>query len=387
VLAAESAGVLDELAAEIDRLRPRHSVTVPLVSLPAVLGAKGIRKLKRTYRVDTSVQGHRVVQGGFKTSAKAEEWLYRIRTDQRFLEQFLKHRIAPKTNTIMLVLDHYMKHRGEKVRSACKHRGYMARLVPMFGHRGADSIRQRDVDDYYELRQSEGVGKKTIYNELSFLRTALRYGWRNDKVNYLPKFVLSCPRCARTRVVREDEMQMLIAAADISMRRVLIAAWTMGLRRNEIVMARWDWCNAKTREITIPSAVAKTEQERVAVFPPLLWAALQDPPRHDEAVFCRIRHGRNGQSQPDIAPWVYSMLGKKWAKLRASVGLEDVRLHDLRRSMATVAQERGHTQSAVQLVGGWEDPNVLQRHYSHAGRAAQQAVVEDLERLILSGDP
>jgi hypothetical protein len=96
--------------------------------------------------------------------------------------------------------------------------------------------------------------------------------------------------------------------------------------------------------------------------------------------------GRNGRGEIEVVGWTKRTLREAFDGLRDRAGAAGLWLHDLRRSMSTVAQERGHAASAVQRVGGWEDPGVMQRHYSHAGRAAQAAVVDDLAGVLLDDE-
>ena len=81
-------------------------------------------------------------------------------------------------------------------------------------------------------------------------------------------------------------------------------------------------------------------------------------------------------------PWTGSTLSKASARLREDAGIKDLRFHDLRRSMSSTAQERGHSQAAVREVGGCLDPTVMRRHYSHASAEAKRRVAEDMEQAL-----
>ena len=378
--------------AEVLALIRRHAV--PLVCRPAEspkevtpLSRRGIRKRRHSYGIDTTISGHRVVLGGFKTAALAAEQLYRMRTNPTVLEDYLMGRLSPRKWTAQQAMDSYMECRGSYVKSADRHRQFMAHLTPVLGAVQASAIRQKHVDRYMNHRKAEGASPKTAYNEVCFLRTCLLYGWRNDEVRERPKFKLSNPGRPRTRVAREDEVRRLYAGADVPLQRVILAAWSLGLRRSEMVAARWSWVNELAREMTVPADLAKNGEARTVQLQPGLWDLLHLEPRHPEVLFCRVRKGRNGKGKHEPTAWTKTTLRRAWLALCAAEGVEDLRLHDLRRSMSTVAQERGHAPSAVQKVGGWLDAGVMQRHYSHARTPAQARVSEDLESMILKTRP
>ena len=288
-----------QLQAEVLALIRAHAVPLvcrPVESLqPEVtpLNRRGIRKRRHSYGIDTRIQGHRVRLGGFKTAAAAAEQLYRLRSDPAVLEDYLMGRLSATKWTVKQAMDSYMDGRGSHVKTADRHRQLMAHLTPFLGAVEASTIRQKHVDSYARHRVAQGASPKTAYNEQCFLRTCLLWGWRNDEVRERPKFKLSNPGRPRARVARSDEVRRLYAMGDVPMRRVVLAAWTLGLRRSEMVAARWTWVNELAREMTIPGECAKNGKARTVQLQPGLWDLLHEEPRHPMVLFCRVRKGRN----------------------------------------------------------------------------------------------
>ena len=282
------------------------------------------------------------------------------------------------------MLDYYDSGKGGRAASADRHRQYRAHLEPELGDLTGDAVRQRHADQYIEARVGTGASPKTAHNELAYLRTALRYGWQNDLLPQPPRFSLKMPHSERTRVAYPEEAGRLLAMADLPLRRVVAAAWTCGLRRGEILAARWEWTTTDRHELTLPARATKGRRERVVVFPEAVWEMLQAEPRHSEHVFCHWRQGRNGRGRLEVVPWTKRTLRTAFEELVERADSDGLWLHDLRRSMATVAQDRGHAPSTVQRVGGWEDPTVMARHYTHPSREAQERVVEDLSDALMA---
>lgn len=383
-----SPAALDGLAEELAR-RLRLTLPSPLPTESphqvSPVSRKGIEKHGNAWRIRTTIGGHWVVSTGFASAAEAAEHLYRLRTNPRELEAYLTAKLAGNDGSVADHLRYYLRHRGGQVKSADRYRQLAKHLTRHLGVLPADGIRQAQVDEYLTTRVREGATKKTAYNELCLLRTSLRYGWLNDRLAQQPRFVLRVPRSPRKRVAWPEEAQALVTRAELPLLRVLLAGYCLGMRRGEIIGAEWDWVNPHTHELVLPET--KNGEVKVVPIPDGLWELLQQPPRHPRWLFARWRKGLNGRSptRVDIVPWAKTSLRRAWADLLELAGVQGLRVHDLRRSMATVAQDRGHASRAVQQLGGWLDAGVMARHYTHPRRSAVAAIAADLEGVVNFG--
>jgi integrase len=334
---------------------------------------KGIRKHGRNFRVDTTVKGWRIVQGGFATEAAAKAWQYHLRTSPDALDEYLGRKLQGPRITVAQVLTFYWDKHSRKLRAADRYEDHARHLTASeLGEMQAADIRQRHVEGYVDRRS---CGPKTAFNELAYLRSALTYAWRNDRLRERPRFKLSRPKCERKRVAWPEEARRLVEAADLSMRRVVVACYSMGLRRGEVLAAQWSWVH--DRHLLLPASVTKTGESATVEIPRSLWALLQESPVHPESLFCRT----DARGKP--RPWKVRTLHRQWTLLCERCGIGDLWLHDLRRSMASVGQSRGHSSAAVQANGRWQDAGTMARHYSHASAELVGNVGEDLAGLLL----
>jgi integrase len=313
---------------------------------------RGVEKHGATWRVNTTIDKRRVVQGGFKDAESAWQWLQAKRKEQP--EQGL---------LVSDIVQFYLQHRPQE-----RHQQLAAHLLEHLGPQCAGLLRQVDTDAYTSRRGREAAAPKTIWNELAMLRTALRYAWRNDMLSDPPRFVLQKPRCARCRVAWPKEAQQLVRAAGLPLRRVVYAAWTRGLRRAEIINARWEWLHGET--LVLPDT--KTGVPKEVPLSPSLLAMLRRGPVSAEWLWANRTGGK----------WSKSALRRAWVALCERCGVSGLTFHDLRRSMASVGLSLGHAPAAVQAVGGWADQVALMRHYSHAQGPQARAVVADLEGRV-----
>jgi integrase len=92
-------------------------------------------------------------------------------------------------------------------------------------------------------------------------------------------------------------------------------------------------------------------------------------------------------AKPDEA---YQNLGRAWIFARGRVGLDDVRLHDLRHSYASLAASKGISLQTIGKLLGHRDPQTTAR-YAHLATDAVAAISDELgaalQAAIAKGQP
>jgi integrase len=128
----------------------------------------------------------------------------------------------------------------------------------------------------------------------------------------------------------------------------------LGARLSEVLKLRWAEIDTKTKTARIPAS--KTGAKTLFLNPPAL-AVLKEIPRVSGCPY--VIAGR----KPGEALTVFG-LEQVWQGVRAEAGLEDVRLHDLRHSFASVAVAGGATLPVIGALLGHSQPSVTAR-YAH----------------------
>lgn len=273
--------------------------------------------------------------------------------------------------TVSALLAKYVT-RSKRLRSAELYRMLAQRIDAVLGAVPAGDVRQEHVEQYLDSRLADGVVHKTAWNELSMLRSALNYAWRNDWVKDRPKFKLAKPKCSRKRILSREEISRLWLAADRDMRCVVMACLSKGLRRNEIIEANWSWVDRATRVMTIPAGVSKNAESHSFRIPEKLWDMLHQ----DESVYPVFTRG--------MERWSRSSLHRAFVDLARRSGMDGLLLHDLRRTMASESSRHVSIQ-VVQANGRWLDKAALQDHYLHARSEEVDALAESLADMVAAG--
>jgi integrase len=138
-----------------------------------------------------------------------------------------------------------------------------------------------------------------------------------------------------------------------------------GARRNEILTLRWEHVSKEHGCLMLPDS--KTGRKAVRLNPPAL-DVLDALPRLEgnPYVICGEKAGQHLVN-----------LEKPWRRIRKAAKLEDVRLHDLRHSFASVAASGGQSLIVIGKMLGHSQPATTAR-YAHLAddpvKAASDAV-------------
>jgi integrase len=137
-----------------------------------------------------------------------------------------------------------------------------------------------------------------------------------------------------------------------------------GARSGEVTAFQWSQIDWERRLIRLPDS--KTNEPKTIYLSDAAIEVLRNVPRAGPYVIAGGRRGRP-----------YMHLTRAWGIARRRAGLDDVRLHDLRHSYASLALGRGVPLAVIGKLLGHRNPATTQR-YAHLARDAVQAVNDEL---------
>lgn len=180
----------------------------------------------------------------------------------------------------------------------------------------------------------------------------------------------------RDRVLSDDEAGKLLAALDKipathsgerTLRDWVLMSLFTGARKANILSMRWDEIDLDTCTWIIPAAKMKTGQSQILPLGPLELSVLTD----------RRQLLKNAKI---VSPWVFPGAGNSghivdpgnaWEKLRERLGMEDLWIHDLRRSLASSMANTGADVSIVRAALNHADLRTTLKAYIRTSQQVQ----------------
>lgn len=267
--------------------------------------------------------------------------------------------------TLNELIHEYVAVHVEKLKSGAILTRAIKRYCAKLGERELASITKTDVATWH--REIGASFQQAANAALKQLSAMFRYAVNEGYVVKNPcQGVTLFPSQPRKRFLQDHEIarlhEALLMAEPVErafVRLVLLTA----CRRDEARMVEWSHLDLVNKRWTKPST--KTTAH-TTVLPDDLIMDLHRLPRVSRYVFCT----RSGK------PWARSKVQEIWGVIRSRAGLDDVHIHDLRRTTATLLDQRGVSLSTIQKVLNHSNIATTQRYL--VGLSVNESVVEAL---------
>ncbi len=146
---------------------------------------------------------------------------------------------------------------------------------------------------------------------------------------------------SRDRFIQPDELPQLFQAIaeepNVFIRSFFLTALLTGARRGEVLTMRWDDVNLARAEWRIPHT--KAGRSHLLPLPQALVLMLRSLPKVEGVPYVFL--GQNGTGH-------LQNMKRAWNRIRRKAGIEDVRFHDLRRTVGSWVAGSGES---LQLIG------------------------------------
>jgi integrase len=253
-------------------------------------------------------------------------------------------------------------------------------ILAKLGRRPFAEIQRQDIAYFHHgLSAKPYVGNRTLAVLSKLFNWAEKHGLRPDGSNPC-RHVDKYPEGRRERFLSQAELGRLGDALREAEQEKSCSPWVIaairllaftGARRNEILTLRWEHVSEEHESLLLPDS--KTGRKTIRLSSPAL-ALLQEIPRLEGNPYaiCGERPGRHLVN-----------LEKPWRRIRRAAKLDDVRLHDLRHSYASVAASGGQSLVIIGKLLGHSQPATTSR-YAHLADDPVKAASETVGRHIAS---
>lgn len=237
-------------------------------------------------------------------------------------------------------------------------------LLPYIGMLEIDQVCDDTLEDFKDDRLAGGMiiddgeplkpaSATTVNRSLEVVRTILNRAaraWRIDRKPWLmhaPPLITMLPENPRPpRPISWEEQDLFFPKLAAHLQKMAIFDVNTGLRDENVCGLRWEWeievPEAGRSVFVIPGEFYKTKVPHVVILNDAAWSIIEGQRgEHKEYVFTYAGHR------------VETMNNNGWQNVRKSVGLQDVRVHDLRHTYASRLRAAGVSQ---------EDRNALMGH-------------------------
>ncbi|MBZ0216444.1 MAG: site-specific integrase [Fimbriimonadaceae bacterium] len=291
---------------------------------------------------------------------------------------------AKATMSVGEVLERFLaEHVDAKLKASTAteyHRTAKLYVRPALRHRLISDVKRSDIARlHHSLKDKPYQANRTVALLSKLFNWAEKHGLRPDGTNPC-RHVEKYPEQARERFLSEAELARLGTALREAQTGETESPWVIaairllsltGARLGEILTLKWEYVDFDRASLRLPDS--KTGQKTIYLNAPALEVLAGVPRLEGNAyVICGDKPGAHLVN-----------LQKPWRRIRKTAGLEDVRLHDLRHSFASVAAAGGLSLPIIGALLGHSLPQTTAR-YAHLSADPLKAASDAIAGRIAS---
>lgn len=219
-----------------------------------------------------------------------------------------------------------------------------------WGKERAASLSRLDVQRWV-IELAEHSGKPTATRTFTVLAAVLNWAERNDYISKNPcRGVRTFKPEYRERFLQPHELGLLFGALErlnTDMKDVFLLCLSTGARKSNVLSMRWQDVNIEQALWRLPGAITKNSQPHSIPLSPKAIAILAERRRYIDSPFVFPGRGKSGHLR-----WPKNA----WRKVTREAGLDDVRIHDLRRTVGSYMAISGASPYIIGAALGHKDP-------------------------------
>ena len=251
-------------------------------------------------------------------------------------------------------------------------------IKPNIGHMLVHQVTRQDIARlHHSLREKPYVGNRTLAILSKFFNWCEKFGYREEGKNPC-RFIDKYKEKRRQRFLSAEEQARLNLALDQAKADGVISEYAIyairllsltGARLGEILKLKWDYVNWEKGTLDLPDS--KTGEKSIYLNEPAKDILAEIIRQVDNPyVICGNKQGEHIVN-----------LQKSWRRIRAKAVLDDVRLHDLRHTFASIAVSGGMSLPLIGALLGHSQPRTTAR-YAHLASGPLKEAVEKIGRDI-----
>ncbi|MDX2177678.1 MAG: tyrosine-type recombinase/integrase [Candidatus Sumerlaeia bacterium] len=275
----------------------------------------------------------------------------------------------------------YLSHARRTIRSARDSEQRLRdHVLPALGRKLLDEVRRGDVERLH-AEWLDAMTPASANRVLATVKALFSHATRMELVGQSPAQGVRNHKenNARQRCLSGEELQRYLAAVaeepNPVLRGYLRVLLATGMRRTEALTARWENVDLDNRTLLLPET--KSGKSRVVVLNDAAIAALTEVQREHD----------NPYLFPGAKPGTH-LAEPKFAHERAcrKAGIDNLRMHDLRHTFASLAVSAGTSLYAVQGLLGHASP-VMSQRYAHLSNEAARQGAKTVSDALLAAAP
>ncbi len=333
---------------------------------------------KKKFGIDIHADGRRIRKGNLPNRATAERVLAKLRTEIAEGKYLDKKKIKnPLFSAVVKEYEKWAQSRKKSYENTEKYQ--LKELMREFGEKKLADLTPTVIEKFLtKLMEREGRTPATCNRYRSLLsrvfHKAIDWEFFEDR-NPITKVSKMREPSGRERVLRGNERECLLAAAEEPLKSFILAALCTGCRKDELLQLQWAEVDLDSDIIKILGENAKTGKSREIPIHPELKEILINLPSRFQGQFVFINPNTLKPLRQPKGGSIY--IRRAWKQATERAGIKDLQFHDLRHDFCTNAMRSGIHPKIVQEWMG-HSKSIMTDRYTNFGFEETRAAMAKL---------
>jgi integrase len=271
-------------------------------------------------------------------------------------------------------------------------------LIPILGKCKLQDMSVTMLNKYFKKKQTEGLTKTTIRKHYDLLKSVFKQALDEEKIlkNPLDKIDPIKPEDKEMNFYNTDQLKTLFAIIeDDRMEIVVKLAGLLGLRREEIAGLKWKNVDFEDKTIkisevrtqagkdTIEKGTKTKSSKRTLHMPDEILELLKKirsiQEENQKILLCEFEYV---VAWDDGKPYRPNYLSDLFKKIIDDHKLPPLRLHDLRHTFASLANELGISLYDISKALGHGDVGVTSKVYTHSFDKTHKSAISKIASIL-----
>ena len=274
------------------------------------------------------------------------------------------------------------------------------RIIPVLGAAQLKSLSAAMIQRWVNEMKEE-LSPKSVKNVFIILKAALNKAVELKMIETNPCTGVVLPKMQKYQgdaYSQEEIQQTLNLAKGTDMYLILLLAFSLGLRRGELLAITWDDVDFENAEITINKSTFNDKGERIVKTPKTVSGIRTIPlgknllnelkVAHRKYLENKLLMGSNFDNsnliicQENGSPYHTDSFSNKWKRFVKKHNIRYIRFHDIRHSNATALIAAGVDIKTVQKRLGHSDISTTMNIYAHVTAKMDENAANTIDNIV-----
>jgi len=285
------------------------------------------------------------------------------------------------------LLDYWWDRHGQFTRSGFNY--LMPRIRKKFGKKKAREMHADNIEEFLLELKDQGLSASSINHHRTIMNSVFNFTIKRQRYfgdNPVSAVAQMKEPPGRDRVPTTEEFRRILQFSrqnDFELYVFLVLDITTSARKSELLERRWDEAHLDGQSPFLKVPETKNGDPKKLILAEVAVEALKQLPSYGKSEYL-FPSRPTGRFPEPKSPHMWD-IGGRFRKVRRTLGIKGLRIHDLRHAGPSILMEHGIPDGVVRILTGHRSKEL--ERYQHLSEQTKQQTVDIISREFVEQIP